>query len=165
MQFPIDVLYHGSSNKNINILFPVKDNVEEEPVVFATQSLKLASCFMIKWNDSWANLTISRDYIDQSKFDVIFVISDKLKFYEEDQGGSICVVPSHNFKFDRNKGLGVYEWTNPNCVKPLLQFDFDLALEAMKTLGVKVRFINSEQFEHYSSLSDEDRLHFLKRIG
>lgn len=48
---PVDVLYHGSTNSNIKVFEPRNNHIrdkEEGPVVFATPSLKLASCYLFR---------------------------------------------------------------------------------------------------------------------
>ena len=161
---PIDALYHGSVNKDIRILEPrsyhVRDK-EEGEVVFATPSLKLASCYVFSWDDSWANQSISWQDGDKTDYQIIMVISDQGRFKKEDSGGSIYILPVAKFKFDKNKGLGIFEWTSKEKVVPFAQINFASALEAMKKSGVKVYFVNKEEFNHYLALPGEEQEKFL----
>jgi hypothetical protein len=66
--------------------------------------------------------------------------------------------------FDAHRGLGIYEWTNKETVNPILQVNLSSGLEAMQKLGVQVYFVGPDQFQHYLSLSGEDREKFLSGL-
>ena len=164
---PTDVLYHGSSNSMIEVLEPrqshVRDNTEGE-VIFASPSIKIASCFLFRWDDSWVNLTISSNDEDKSDFTVRMIISDRKEFNKRDRGGSIYLLPAENFTFEEDKGLGVYEWTSQDKTIPYGKIVFSSSLDAMTKLGVKVYFVTSEQFETYLKLSGEKQEAFLNKL-
>jgi hypothetical protein len=162
---PTDVLYHGSTNANIKLFESRSTHIrdkEEGPVVFATPSLKLASCYLFRWDDSWVHQSISWKDSNKADYQVVMVISDKTKFEREDQGGAIYILPSQGFDFDEHKGLGIYELTHKGTVAPMLKIDFPSALVAMKKLGVKVYFVKQDQFQHYLSLPRNAQEKFLK---
>lgn len=161
---PVDVLYHGSTNSDIKVLKPRNNHIrdkEEGPVVFATHSLKLASCYLFCWDDSWVHQGISWKDGNMAEYQVIMVISDKKRFYKEDNGGTIYILPSEGFVFDEHKGLGIYEWTHKSSITPILKIDFNSALTAMEKTGVKVYFVEQKQFQHYLSLSGDEKEQFL----
>lgn len=164
---PADVLYHGSTNRNIKVFEPRADSVRDKnegPVVFATPSLKLASCYLFKWDDSWVDQPTPMPDGDKTDYQVVMVISDKSRFKKEDKGGSIYILPAHGFKFDESKGLGIYEGINRAKVTPISQLNFSSGLEAMQQLGVQVHFVSREQFRHYLSLSSEEQKKFLLQL-
>lgn len=162
-----DVLYHGSPNSQIEVLEPrqlnVRDNAEGA-VIFASPSIKVASCFLFSWDDSWVNMTISSDD-NKDDFTVIIVISSYAEFVKRDKGGAIYLVPVKDFIFDENKGLGLHEWTNKNKVTPYGKILFKSSLEAMRKMGVKVYFANPEQFKDYLKLPGDKRQAFLNKIN
>lgn len=161
---PVDVLYHGSTNSNIKVFEPRNNHIrdtEEGPVVFATPSLKLASCYLFSWDDSWVHQSISWKGGNIADYQVIMVISDKKRFDNADKGGAVYILPSQGFIFEERKGLGIYEWTNKSSVTPTIKIDFPSALVAMETLGVKVYFVEQEQFQHYLSLPGDKQEQFL----
>ena len=161
-----DVLYHGSPNSNIEILEPrqlnVRDNAEGA-VIFASSSIKVASCFLFPWDDTWVNMSVSNDGKDD--FKVTLVISDHAEFVKRDKGGAIYLVPSKDFIFDKNKGLGIYEWISKNKTIPYGKIIFSSSSEAMKKLGVKVYFVSPKQFEDYLELPGEKQQPFLNAIN
>ena len=164
---PIDALYHGSGNRNIKIFEPRLDHIRDEKegsVIFATPSIQLASCFLFKWDDSWVHQSISWKENNKADYKVIMVISDKVRFNQEDLGGAIYILPAHSFEYDKNNGLGIYEWTSKEKVLPFTQINFSSALEAMQIFGVQVYFVNSEQFKYYINLPGEEQEKFLLNL-
>lgn len=164
---PVDALYHGSTNSNIRVFEPKNNHIrdkKEGPVVFATPSLKLASCYLFKWEDSWVHQSISWKDENIADYQVIMVISDKQRFHKEDNGGAVYILPSQGFDFDEHKGLGIYEWTHNGSVIPILKIDFSSALTAMEKFGVKVYFVTQDQFQHYLSLPGDAQEQFLSKI-
>ncbi|XVN42246.1 MAG: hypothetical protein RCG15_06970 [Candidatus Rickettsia vulgarisii] len=73
---------------------------------------------------------------NERDYQVIMVIADKVRFENENHGGSIYILPARDFCFDESKGLGIYEWTSKQIVDPILQINFDSSLDAMQKLGV-----------------------------
>lgn len=159
---PIDVLYHGSNNSNIKVLEPrniyFRDK-NEGSVIFASPSIRVASCFLFKWDDSWVDLSVSLG--STNVYEVTMIILDKNRFKKEDKGGSIYILPVQGFSFDKNKGMGIHEWISRVSVKPLAQITFSSSLNAMLDMGVKVYFLEPEQFQHYRLLSNIEQEKFL----
>ncbi len=132
-------LYHGSPHRGLEEIEPRKTTVrdpEEGELVFATQDIGLASVFM-------AN---SRHYgcgrFNETKY--CYIVEPGEEFIRRDKGGHIYVLPSDSFETDPNKGLGVYEWTSKQKVKPIEKIEYTSALDAMLANGVQVYFIDEE---------------------
>ena len=158
---PIDVLYHGSPNPNIRIFEPRAENIrhpDEGNVVFASPSIRFASCYLFRWDDSWVHQFIG------DNGDIYMVIANISRFRENDKGGSIYLMPIKGFVHEKDKGLGVYEWTNKSAVTPYGKINFLSALGAMKEFGVKVYFIDDEQFRGYLGLDGAKQESFLHEL-
>lgn len=167
MSVPFDVVFHGSGKKKINVFVPksVKERGSSEgPVVFASPSLKVASCFLIEWTDSWVTMLVSRNDLDRSHFEVNLVISDADRFIREDTGGSIYLLPSKGFTYKKEIGLGIFEWAKKSTVKPFGQIDFNSSVEAMRKFGVKLHFMNQEQYKYFVSLNGKEQSQLLRRV-
>lgn len=161
---PVDVVYHGSPNSNIKIFEPKDEHIrnkDEGAVVFATPSLRVASCYVFKWDDTWVHQSISWKNGNKADYQVIMVISDRTRFEQKDHGGTIYILPAQDFRFDEHRGLGIYEWTHKKPVRPMLQINFSSGLEAMQKSGVQVYFVEPNQFQHYLSLPGEEQEKFL----
>jgi hypothetical protein len=155
--FPSDVLFHGSVNRDISILEPRASHVrnpEEGPVVFATPSAALASCYTFIWDDSWVHQTVDNGQ-------VTMVIGDKERFESQDTGGAIYMVPRHYFSFDSNRGLGIYEWVSKEKVGILLEIGYKSSFAVMKQFGVKIYFLSPEEFKLYLKSSEQERSNIL----
>ena len=155
------LLYHGSGNREIKEFEPRSENVrdpKEGAVVFATPSIRLASCYLFKWDDSWVRQSI---YNSEDSSEIYMVISDRKRFQALDLGGTIYFLPSRTFGFDENKGLGVYEWTSKEKIVPVDQINFSSALAAMGKFDIRVHFLDESEFNACKSLSPEDQKSFL----
>lgn len=100
---PVDVLYHSSTNGDIKVFEPRNNDFrdkEEGLMVFATPSLKLASCYLFVWDDSWVHQRLSWKDGKMADYQVSMVISDKKRFDNEGSGGAIYILPSKRFVFD-----------------------------------------------------------------
>lgn len=162
-----DVLFYGSMHNEIEVLEPQSKNIRDKnegPVIFATPSIKLASSFLFRWDDSWVHCCVSTNNLPKNEYRVIMVISDKERFLESDKGGSIYLLPSKNFEFDPLKGLGKYEYTSKEHVKPFAKLYFSSAMEAMKNFGVEVYFVSKKQFSYYLKLSGAEQEDFLEKL-
>lgn len=160
-----DVLYHGSTNPDITIFEPrakhVRDKAEGS-VIFATPSIRLASCYLFEWDDSWVYQFISTK--DDASYEVYMVISDHKKFKKEDSGGAIYLLPPKGFHFDEKRGLGVYEMISRNKIVPFTKIRFTSALDAMQNFEVKVFFVSRKQFEVFLRLRGEEQEKFLSTL-
>ncbi len=166
---PIDVVFHGSPNNNISIILPAVEHIrngKEGPVVFATPSIALASCYLFRWDDSWVHQFISDN--SQTGYEVYMIIGNKEKFYKLNNGGTIYLLPIHSFTFNKvNKklGLGIYEYTSKESITPFTKIRFTSPLHAMKLFGVKVYFLNDAQFSSYLKFNFTEREKFLERFN
>lgn len=161
---PVQDLYHGSTNSNLIVLEPKRDNVREEAegsVVFATPSESLASCYLFRWDDSWVSQVVLQDDERLGKNHVIMIISDRERFAREDQGGSIYRLSIQGFDMDEDKGLGIFEWTSKAPTTPLSKRDYPSSLVAMQELGVNIVFLTREGFANYLSWDTDRQLNFV----
>ncbi|MBN8827188.1 MAG: hypothetical protein J0H68_00590 [Sphingobacteriia bacterium] len=166
-QAPFDVLFHGSNTRKIEVIKPQSHYVRDEKegaVIFATPSLKLASCFLFRWDDSWVHQFI-QSYEENKDFDVYLIISDLEKFYKADKGGAIYLLPAKDFYYDENKGLGIYEWTTNIPVVPLDQLNFSSTLKTMQKFGVKIYFLDKKYFKKLPELEGKEKIEFIERKG
>lgn len=152
------VLFHASSNTNIEVFEPRSNKVrdaKEGPKVFATPSRALASVFLIETDDSWVGSGVADGvpYI---------IISDEERFKKLDKGGAIYSLPNATFENDPNKGLGKFEWTSAEPVKPVLKETITSALNDMLHHGVKVYFVDKDTYLKYKEVVDPaDIIHTL----
>ena len=163
---PIDVVYHGSTSQNIKLLKPQINHFRDKnevALIFATPSFRLASCYLFRWDDSWVHQEIAWKDDNKANYQISMVISDKERFIKEDKGGSIYILPATGFEFD-DKGLGIYEWTSKEKIQPFSQINFSSSLEAMQMMGVKVYFVDKDQFQEYLNLSGDEREKFLAQL-
>ncbi|MBI4158266.1 MAG: hypothetical protein HY505_01420 [Candidatus Yanofskybacteria bacterium] len=131
-------LYHGSPHKDIEAVEPRKEkyrDLEEGELVFATQDLAIATIFMTK---------ASRGSGSFGDVPYVYIIEPREEFIKDDNGGHIYVLPSDTFACDPNKGLGVYEWTSKEKVKPVRKIEYSSTLDAMLENGVQVYFMDEE---------------------
>lgn len=164
---PVDVLFHGSSHTDITQFNPRAEHVrdsKEGKMIFATPSIKLASCYLIRWDDSWIFQFITSDNQNRNNSEITMVISDRERFNKLDKGGVIYLLPADNFSYDKEKGLGIYEWVSRESVSPVAKLYFVSALQAMKNFGVKIYFVDKKQFRKLLSLSGEKWNNYLKKI-
>jgi hypothetical protein len=164
---PIDVVYHGSPNRNITTFEPRVEQVRDKnegALIFATPSIQRASCYLFRWDDSWVNQSVDWNNDNKADFQFNMVISDDKRFKKLDKGGAIYLLPVKSFTYDEQKGLGIYEWTSRDKVKPFTKLDFPSALEAMKNFGVKIYFLNKGEFKTYKALSGEEQVKFLSKF-
>ncbi|MDO8686790.1 MAG: hypothetical protein Q7K11_01095 [Candidatus Berkelbacteria bacterium] len=141
-------LYHGSQHKGLEEVEPRKKtsrDPEEGELVFATQDLAIATIFMTKAHRS------SGAFGDVT---YVSIIEPREGFIKNDNGGHIYVLPSDTFICDPNKGLGVYEWTSKEKVKPVRKIEYLSTLDAMIENGVQVYFIDEETFEKIKQSDD-----------
>ena len=129
-------LYHGSPHKEIGELEPREKSVRdpnEGPQIFATQELSVATIFLLK------GITSSGLFGDTPYAIIVGSREDVIK---NDNGVHIYVLPSDKFKSDPHKGLGQYEWTTDEKVKPIKKIEYKSAIDAMLENGVQVYFMD-----------------------
>ena len=162
---PIDVVYHGSINNDIVTLEPRSEHTRDEiegAVVFATPSIRLASCYLFRWDDSWVHQSIAWKHNNKADYEINMIIGDYEKFTKSaSSSGTIYLLPARSFRVYENKGLGIYECVSKEKITPLAKIPFSSALQAMKTLGVNVYFLNKAQFKFYICLPTDKQSKFL----
>ena len=144
------VLYHGSSNKEIERFDPSAKKVRDEaegPKIFATPDKRMASVFIVGVDDSWGNS-------GQHNGVPYMIISDRERFTALDQGGAIYHLPNDTFTTDPNKGLGELEWASSEPVRPTHKEEHESALEAMLNHGVQVYFVDKATYDAIQSAPD-----------
>ena len=145
-----EVLYHASSSQDIETLEVRGERTrdpDEKPSVFATPNKALASIFLVPTDDSWTHSGLVNDI-------PFIVISDKDRFIELDNGGSIYSVNSDTFETNPEKGLRENEWTSSEAVAIQKNEKVDSALNTMLRLGVQVYFVDTETFKNFNSADD-----------
>lgn len=153
--FPLDTFFHGSPNNNIEEI-----DTATEDSVFATPSIALASCYLFRWYDDWVNqIVLWKD--NPNDYTITMVISDKDRFLKIDNGGSIYLLPRLGFNYNENKGLRIFEWVTNKKVIPYDKLEYVSALEAMKKYGVKVYFLDQEEWQNYKFFSEEQKKEYL----
>jgi hypothetical protein len=154
-----DVLFHGSPNSNISVLDPYAKKIRtpnDPPFIFASPYIGFASCFLFPWDGSWT-------LFSYTKGQARMVIGDKEKFHQVDQGGTIYLLPTNSFEFNKNRTFA--EWTSESKVVPYYKIKFSSALEAMELFGVKVYFFTPDQFQTYRSLSTKEQDSFINELS
>lgn len=143
------VLYHASTNKNVEIFEPhnksIRD-IDEGPVVFATPRIDYASCFIVKTDDSWVQISAYGDI-------QTIVISDRDRFEKEDKGGAIYELPSDTF-VNEIRGSAKDEWTSREAVRPVGKNVFASGLDAMLEYGVQVYFVDASTWDSMKNAKD-----------
>ncbi|MFA5792177.1 MAG: hypothetical protein WC884_04055 [Candidatus Paceibacterota bacterium] len=140
MELKPEQFYHGSSNKDIEELEPrqkSRRNANEGELLFASPDIACATLFLVRMYDDE-----SRKGYDNGSY--YFIISNKEKFMELDNGGTVYVLPDSNFTSDPEQWDR--EWATKDRVKPKNKIHFDSALRAMIDNGVKVYFTDKETF-------------------
>jgi hypothetical protein len=130
------VLYHGSTHKGLEELTPQRKSWRDEkegPRIFATQELSLATIFM-------APSAFSSGFFDDIPYAIIPYSRED--FIAQDKGGHVYVLPSDTFISDPTVGLGTYEWTSSENVKPIKVIEYPSVLDAIIENGVQVYFVD-----------------------
>lgn len=143
-------LYHASQNREIAEFEPRAETVRdpsEGPVVFATASISYASCFLVKIDNSWTQIS---QWGDGPR---VFICSDRTKFESLDKGGAIYTLSTDSFYLDPEKSSS--EWVSKVPVKPIQKEIYDSGLTAMLDHGVQVFFVSQEEF--FNILKAEDQ--------
>jgi hypothetical protein len=134
--------YHASPNGDIAEFVPLAESMRdpaEGPQVFATPSRAMATIFLVKTDDSWAN----SGSIDDVPY---MIISDEARYRAADTGGYVYTLPPESFVNDPKKGLGPLEWTSSVKVIPAKKEFYPSAVEAMIDAGVQVYFTDLEAY-------------------
>ncbi len=144
------VLYHASSNRNIEILEPRAETVRDEnegPVVFASSDKANVTKFLVPTDDSW---TRKMRFGDTH----VHVIRDRKRYEELDKGGAIYHLSPDGFSLDQTKVGGKNEWTSNTSVTPTEKEEYESGLEAQLDNGVQVYFVDEETFNRITQSED-----------
>ncbi|GEM_PF-758686 len=144
------VLYHASSNRNIEVLEPRAEKVRDEnegPVVFASPDKALTTKFLVPSDDTW---TRKMRFGDTH----VHVISDRKRYEEFDKGGAIYHLSPEGFTLDQTKRGGKNEWTSNTSVTPTEKEEYESGLEAQLDNGVQVYFVDEETFDRITQSED-----------
>lgn len=145
------VLYHASSNRNIDRFEPRDVKVRDEnegPRVFAAPSKAMASVFMIETDESW----VQSGSHNGTPF---IIISDRERYESLDTGGAIYSFASDSFETDLEKGLLDNEYTSAGAVEPIEKEECDSALATMLDLGVLVYFVDEDIFRQIDEAGEQ----------
>lgn len=141
--WPVQYVYHASSQRNLRTIKPSNKkyrDIKESPLIFATPDLPLASCFLINWDDSWANLFIEEE-------EIFFVTNNLLRLTEADKGGVIYILKSDNFrKTIPAIGLGDYEWVSEFETPVIAEIAEASGIGAMKKYGIHFYVVDDKTF-------------------
>lgn len=141
-------LYHGSPNRDIDELEPRQKtyrDLEEGPQLFASQELSVASMFLFEGS-------FSSGLFNKTPYAAI--VGSREEIMQRDRGGHVYVLPSETFSCDPHKGLGEYEWTTRDSVKPIKTIEYPSAIDAMMENGVQVYFIDQETRDRIDNSAD-----------
>lgn len=140
------LLYHATNKNDLGIIKPFSMSAPKEfshgPVVFATQTVQMATKFLVPWTDSWVNGSRFGDthYL---------IVSDEKRFKESDKGGTVYALPPDTFE-----KLNENEWFSKKQVKPVDKKYFPSALKAMEKHNVKVLFVDEKTFQSIKQAKD-----------
>ncbi len=136
------MLYHGSQEKRLRELHPQMENVrnqEEGALVFGTPDKAFAIMYLSpRPNDSWSMKLKPDD-------EWHFIIGDKERFVNGDNGGSIYTMSSKEFECDEGKGMGKTEWHSQKSIPLTREEDYPSTLQALIENGVRVYFVDKEK--------------------
>lgn len=152
-------LYHGSSNKDLTVLEPMRKSWRDEkegPRVFATQHKGLATTFI----PGKANKI---SVVDKQPF---ILIRNKKSFLKKDKGGAVYKVKDDSFKntksgnkyrddFPNKNTFLEYEWASRKKVKPVKKEVYDSSLDAMIDNKVIVYFIDKKQERQWNRIFEK----------
>ena len=157
-----EVLYHASANKEIGILEPraIKTRDEDDgKVVFGTPDFKFALMFLNREaDDRWTAKGImnGRYY---------YLISDKERFLESDNGGAVYYLKPDTFSTDLNKGMREKEWVSKEKVEPFKKDVVESSLDLMAEKGIEIYFVDMEKINEFRQKSVSEKEKFLDSLS
>jgi len=144
-----DYLYHASSRRDLKVIKPSNITVrdpKEGKVVFATNNISYASCFIVPVDDMWAQIHHFTRSEDSRKIEtVVFICSDKQRFLNLDKGGAIYKVPCELFENDPQEHS--LEWAYKSSVEIIGKKVYRSGLEAMISNDVQLYFVSRDIFD------------------
>jgi hypothetical protein len=146
------VLYVSAQTAGIKELTPMHGrsrDSSEGSVIFSTPDKALASVFLVEGHDdSWMQIGYYSD------IPCVVVCMDKNEFIKRDKGGTMYEVPSENFNYNPNLGMGDKEWTSKIATKPTKETFYPSTLDAMVENGVNVYFVDKKTFSEINNADD-----------
>ncbi len=152
------ILYHASPNRGITVFHPKKESFREAnegPVVFATPDKAYAMIFLIKTDNAWTTIGRFSEAGVPGPWHII--ISDRDRFEKADVGGTLYEFDPKDFSYDKKRNMGNIEWTSQNPVKPIRKEDYPSGLEAMKSAGINVYFVDEATFNVIRHANDDGK--------
>lgn len=144
-------LYHASANPDITEFEPREESSRypgEGPLVFATPDKRVAAMFLAPKDGGLAEI---------SKFDedaVLVIQNSADNFIAHDKGGAIYVLPSDTFTTDNSIGMQETEWVSKEAVKPISKEIYTTSIDAMRSMGVKLYFVDARIMNMVRNSSD-----------
>lgn len=136
------VLYHASQIKNLKVIKPqrtLSNNQYIGDYVFATTNHKLAVMYLVPKGIS----TLMNPDGENSNI----VICDESEFMKRDRGGAVYELSTKHFAKTPQKGLSEYEMVSKSEAIPINKNVYASALDALISLGIKIRFTDEKTFE------------------
>ncbi|MBP6856247.1 MAG: hypothetical protein KBC42_02110 [Candidatus Pacebacteria bacterium] len=162
------MLYHGSSNKNIEEFEPrpttfnhsIKDNF-----IVATPYYKKALPYLFDGEINGERKSWNSGVFGDGEIFAVIPVSEE-DFRRNDKGGAIYKM-SPEF-FDSSEDRKEYEWFSTVPVKPLEVEIFESILETWKDEGINAYFLTEEQYQFFRTISTGDEkqkyLHSVKEL-
>jgi len=143
------ILYHASKNNDLVQLDPRTEGEKfaDYPLLFATPYKPLAAMFLAP---TYMPLEISR-FGDRF---VLLVQGNPDEFIARDQGGTIYVVLSDTFETNEDLQMPDTEYVSSEAVIPIDYEVYTTSLEAMKSLGVNVYFVDGAKMHTIRNAED-----------
>ena len=141
------ILYHASQINHLDILEPANITprfARESNCIFATPYKAVAAMFL-------APRELSTEISKYGENFVIFVKSSLAEYKKLDRGGSIYTVDGSQFNTDASIGMGETEWICDHSIAPLSEETYKSSLMAMRSLGVKIYFVDNATFVNIQS--------------
>lgn len=148
----MDVLYHASPDKNLEIIEPKKTLSKDVYIgdyVFATSDKKLAVMYLA----TRGNYT----YMEPRGNEPFIVICAKPKEYlVHDEGGAIYILSSDTFEKTPQIELKDFEMVSSVSVKPTKKETYNNSIEAMRRNGITIYFVSQPKFDELIKAKDKN---------
>lgn len=155
-----DIVFHGSAESGLTEIATSEKTVngKKQQIIFASPSMRFASCFLPEWKDTWCNLFALNDDA------VYFSTRDREKFLQHAaKPASMYLMQAGDFAHDPITGKDPIEWiSRKNCI-PLFEIRVESCLEAMRKLGVQFHFVDEKIFEQMRNSEAEEKFALLEK--
>lgn len=138
------ILYHASSNKNLKLITPqptMSNDVLIGNYVFATEYLLLAIMYL-------ANKGVPVMMNPEKDNPTIVISANEKDYINNDIGGAIYELDGEHFKETPQEDLSDFEKVSTTPIKPMSCTDYASSLKAMQDFGIKIYFVDEEQFKN-----------------